>query len=290
MSIELESANKSNRRNVPIPCRKKFGMLEVLERTEKKSSNGAYLYRCRCDCGGEKLVTASELQNGKGKSCGCLKKRIILKTGQRIGKLTVKKQLEKGSTRGKNWICKCDCGNLCEIPGYDLLNEKRTSCGKCPRFRTTSKDITGVRYGSLTALYPTDNRYDSSIVWHYVCDCGNMRDVSVAQLESGQYLSCGCLQNETRKKTFSENIHFVDGTCIERIASEKLAKNNTSGVKGVYLNTKQKRWIATIGVSGYSIYLGSYKDLNDAAEARRKAEEIYHKPILKKFGINKNKE
>ena len=36
------------------------------------NAHGKRLWRCRCDCGGETVVTASHLKNGGIKSCGCL--------------------------------------------------------------------------------------------------------------------------------------------------------------------------------------------------------------------------
>ena len=35
---------------------------------------------CRCVCGREKLVNAYVLRNGKSKSCGCKRKKVIIKT------------------------------------------------------------------------------------------------------------------------------------------------------------------------------------------------------------------
>lgn len=35
-------------------------------------------------------------------------------------------------------------------------------------------DITGRRYGKLTALYPTDKRSGTNIIWCFRCDCGNL--------------------------------------------------------------------------------------------------------------------
>ncbi len=36
------------------------------------------------------------------------------------------------------------------------------------------QDITGKRYGKLTALYPTEKRQGTNIVWCFRCDCGNL--------------------------------------------------------------------------------------------------------------------
>lgn len=51
----------------------KFGRLTVLQRVES-DKNRKSKYLCRCDCGNEKVVLATELRNGHTKSCGCLHK------------------------------------------------------------------------------------------------------------------------------------------------------------------------------------------------------------------------
>ena len=36
------------------------------------------------------------------------------------------------------------------------------------------KNITGQRFGKLTALYPTEKRQGTNVVWMFQCDCGNL--------------------------------------------------------------------------------------------------------------------
>ena len=50
-----------------------FGRLKVIERAGI-SPNGAYLWRCLCECGKEKIVTSSALNGGFTQRCGCMKK------------------------------------------------------------------------------------------------------------------------------------------------------------------------------------------------------------------------
>jgi len=52
---------------------KKFGELEVLERTEKRSRDYKVIYRCRCSCGAEVEKIGKYLKNGDTRSCGCIK-------------------------------------------------------------------------------------------------------------------------------------------------------------------------------------------------------------------------
>lgn len=59
----------------------RFGRLIAKEVTGK-AQNGSYLWRCTCDCGQEKIATASHLRGGLIQSCGCLK----LETSSENGK------------------------------------------------------------------------------------------------------------------------------------------------------------------------------------------------------------
>lgn len=57
------------------------------------------------------------------------------------------------------------------------------------------KDITGQRFGKLTALYR--NYWDAAIdhsVWRVKCDCGNERNVRLDRLMGGAVRSCGCMR------------------------------------------------------------------------------------------------
>lgn len=48
-----------------------FGRWTVLSRGPLVSNSR--LWHCRCDCGGERAVSTSNLRSGKSKSCGCLR-------------------------------------------------------------------------------------------------------------------------------------------------------------------------------------------------------------------------
>lgn len=50
---------------------KRFGRLTVVGKTERRSSSGASLWRCRCDCGNTSLVRTCDLKDGSIASCGC---------------------------------------------------------------------------------------------------------------------------------------------------------------------------------------------------------------------------
>lgn len=62
----------------------RYGRLLVLEYSGK-DHRGKHLWKCRCDCGNEKIVVGDNLSSGKSNSCGCLKKEFLSKKGNQFG-------------------------------------------------------------------------------------------------------------------------------------------------------------------------------------------------------------
>ncbi len=60
----------------------RFGRLVVMERADR-SSNGHSRWKCRCDCGNDKIVLDYSLKSGTTKSCGCLHREIVIQGGQK---------------------------------------------------------------------------------------------------------------------------------------------------------------------------------------------------------------
>jgi hypothetical protein len=69
------------------------------------------------------------------------------------------------------------------------------------------------------------------------------------------------------------NLRVVTGTVNQRNASRP--RNNTSGVNGVSWDSRKKKWKAAITVDRKSIFLGYFNNIDDAAAARKKADEQY---------------
>jgi len=105
-------------------------------------------------------------------------------------------------------------------------------------------------------------------------------------LQSGASKSCGCDTAEKANKRIQEDnvLERYNGTVISAIRADRPPnKNNRSGVKGVYWNEREGRWIAKIGFRGKSITLGRFARLEDAAEARREAEQKLFGTIIKDY-------
>lgn len=111
---------------------KRFGKLTVLKLDEERTKAGLAKWICQCDCGNIKSVIGCNLKNGLTQSCGCIQKQKSSRNliGQRFGKLVVIEKTDKrNSNRSIIWKCKCDCGNVCEVPTGSLIQRKTSSCG-----------------------------------------------------------------------------------------------------------------------------------------------------------------
>jgi len=145
-------------------------------------------------------------------------------------------------------------------------------------------DLTGKKFGKLTVISKAPYREeDNRIIWRCRCNCGKEIDVKGIYLTTHQTKSCGCIKKEQENINLREkyNAQYVDGVNKSLLKSKK-RKDNKSGVKGVSYHKATGKWDANIGVKGKQIFLGRFKNLEDAIKARKEGEEKYHKPILKK--------
>lgn len=57
-------------------------------------------------------------------------------------------------------------------------------------------DLTGQRFGKLTAEADTGRRQNGHAIWSCQCDCGRWTTVTSNALRKGNTRSCGCLHSE----------------------------------------------------------------------------------------------
>lgn len=173
------------------------------------NSDRKAVWRCECDCGNIELVKGKDLRNGSRVRCKQCSKKYISDihvkdiSNQRFGKLLAIKRIDK---IGKSiWNCVCDCGNEIEISYNSLVNGFSTSCG-CEKQRITQDkidNISGKKFGSLTALFPTGEKVRNIRIWHCRCECGSEIDVQEYGLIKSKTISCGCtLRKDLTGKKF----------------------------------------------------------------------------------------
>ena len=267
-----------------------FGRLTAKEIVGKDKRG--YLWRCECECGGEKTIPAAYLLNQHTRSCGCIvreKKENSIKKGDRWGFLEavefVEYEMLPSGKRRAVWKFKCDCGTVKIMPVANVKFGGTRSCGCKAMAHITNlnkEDITGERYDRLKAIHPTDKRdVTGSIVWEFECECGNTVELSVGTFRSGRVHSCGCKYKETRSDCNSYRKDFVDNTCLSAIVTAKKPNaRNTSGYTGVYFDKRSGKWQAYINYQKKRYYLGLFGKIDDAVKARKLAEKHIHDPAI----------
>lgn len=257
-----------------------FGKLTAVEPTNKRENNYT-VWRCRCDCGNECYANSKKLQRGTITSCGCIPKKNM-KHGtipadlhsMVFGNLTVLKRVKNKGNRTA-WLCRCVCGKEVVATTQDLRSGNTKSCGCRTHENPYFIDLSDRRIGFLTVVEKTDGRdYKGSVLWKCRCDCGKDVLYSADALLHGRIKSCGCYRKNEICGKIHKTLHLVDGTCIERLNSQKPRTDNKSGHVGVHIINENK-YVAHIGFQGKEYYLGTFAAIEDAIKARQSGERMH---------------
>lgn len=152
-------------------------------------------------------------------------------------------------------------------------------------------DLTGKKFERLTVIKKDEDRKNH---WICKCDCGNIVSVLDFYLIHGKTKSCGCYRADRARKhlekirdvTIKANKELsIDGTRISAL-KQNVSSNSKTGIKGVS-KIKDGKYIAYIKLKGKRKHLGTYEDIEEAEKARKKAEEMYYKPIIDMYNSTK---
>ncbi len=228
----------------------------------------------------ERLYSTEGNKNHKGRKAEDL-------TGKTFGNLTV---LERAGNKGGKiiWSCRCICGNTTTANSYELKNLIKKSCGCLKKESGKRLDITGRRYGKLTAICPTGRKNpQESVIWKCRCDCGNETEAAVAELNRGNKKSCGCLKEEYQQ-LLHDRLHLIDGTCVEWLRDRKSRSDNISGSRGVF-RQRNGRYRVSVGFKKKIYYIGIFDTYEDAVQARHEAEHLVHDGFLEALRVWESK-
>lgn len=90
---------------------------------------------CKCDCGNTCVRIEGNLKTTPVPHCGCspawkgFNKRFTDLSGQKFGRLTVRKFYGKDKYSHNLWLCDCECGGVAVVDTSALTGGKTTSCG-----------------------------------------------------------------------------------------------------------------------------------------------------------------
>lgn len=200
-------------------------------------------------------------------------------TGKRFGKLVVLKELGGGRI-----LCRCDCGTEKEFIKSNVKRGLTKSCGSCVRRHTRRdliKNMTGKRFGKLVVLKELGYR---RVLCR--CDCGNIKEINKSHLLSGDVISCGCELKKTAIKSREPKLYR--GTDINMLKNKKPTSRSHTGIRGVSYDKRREKYRANIGFRGQKFELGYFDTIEEAAAARKAAEERLYKPLIEEWEEKQN--
>lgn len=151
----------------------------------------------------------------------------------------------------------------------------------------TKEDLSGKRFGNLTVIKRSEKRgkrgQRSVPLWECLCDCGETTYKATDTLTGKGRNMCNACAKRYAAEKMLEGAGFIDGTQITRISNIKTESSSGSGRRGVYFDRATGKWRARLRFRGKLMDFGSYFKLEDAIEARKKAEEVYFGEFLEKI-------
>lgn len=142
--------------------------------------------------------------------------KLIDMTGCTIGYLKVIERYPNNKEQKATWRCECTaCGNKNVIMTGKQLRKpsKLKSCG-C--LHGKARDITGMKFGKLTAIKRVGTADNYRSIWLCQCECGKTKEVIISYLFSGKTSSCGCEQNKKGMENHRAK-HLLSGTRLYNI-------------------------------------------------------------------------
>lgn len=124
--------------------------------------------------------------------------------GKKYNLLTVIELAGKDKFNHPLLKCRCDCGNECIKVATQVKNGIRKNCGK--KCRLNSEDVSGQKFGKLTAIQYSHHEDGVGAMWDFKCDCGNIVTFSLSKVTSGYINSCGCLRKENARKAIFKDL------------------------------------------------------------------------------------
>ena len=148
----------------------------------------------------------------------------------------------------------------------------------------TKQNLIGHRFGKLEVIAKSDKRGSRGArtvpLWECRCECGTICYKATDTLKNSNISMCSTCAGRYAGKKMREKAGYVDGTQISRLTSAKLISTNTSGCRGVYFDKRSGLWRARLKFKGKTINLGTYKNFEDAVNARKDGEQLIYSEYL----------
>lgn len=198
-------------------------------------------------------------------------------TGLKFGRLLIQSYKGISKNRKPLWDCLCDCGITKTILGPSLINGNTSSCG-CLRSElvTASKTKHGMKGTKEYSIWCAMKGRCNNIKDPRFNDYGG-RGIKVCDRWDYSFNNFYQDMGSIPGPNFSiDRIHNGSGygpqnckwsTHVEQARNQRNRKDNLTGVRGV-AKLMNGRYLARIGHNKEDLYIGTFSNLCEAAEAR----------------------
>lgn len=240
-----------------------FGKLTVICQAEdyinpQGEHRSQWLCECSCESHNQIVVQGSKLKSGWTRSCGCLQKETVAEMFRKYNTYSDKLTDEHGEYY-IGYTSNTNVAFYFDAEDFDKVNQY------CWYEDTKSTE----NYRNLRAYNPT-----------------NQKTIKLHQVVAGKYYD-----HIDRNPFNNRKYNLRQATATENARNRSTAKNNTSGVTGVSVDSRSGSWRARIKIDGKLIHIGSFADKEGAIKARLLAEQTYFKEfapqqhLFKQYGI-----
>jgi hypothetical protein len=230
-------------------------------------------------------------------------------TGQKFGKLTVIKRVERPKHRkdASNvfWLCKCECGSnkdvIVNTRSLKSGNSASCGCSKIDRIIKYNKS-TKKKYNTydLSGEFGIGYTTKGEEFYFDLEDYNKIKDICWRIGNKGYVMYTQILEDNKRvdilfhrlvmncpddkevdhiygKNTRNDNRKYNLRICTHQknTCNSPIQINNTSGKTGVVWNDRKNKWDTQINYMNEHIYLGDFKHFDDAVKVRLEAEIKY---------------
>ena len=231
----------------------KFGKLTVIGKSKNpnKDNKTGRFWLCKCDCGGTKIASTSNLNYGIISSCGCLRSEVKIKA-----------RLSNKFVENVNFVeYKDNSGNVFVVDYETHMRMKNHN-----RYWYVNKHI-----------------HDNGRIEEYVVSKINNKSISLHRFimePKDGYIVDHIDGNGLNNK--KNNLRLVK--INQNNMNKGIAKNNTSGHTGVTWDKQRKKWRVRIQKNKKSINLGTFDSYEEAVEVRKNAEIKYYREYSRQYG------
>lgn len=103
----------------------RFGKLKAIEKTDERDKhNGSVIWKCECECGNIKNVSATHLACERVRSCGCLGEEAIMNNLQKAIEKNLEENLVEGTSIYAISNVKPKANNTSGVPGVTWVKNR----------------------------------------------------------------------------------------------------------------------------------------------------------------------